>query len=307
MKALITGAGGFVGRWLGEHLESAGDEVWRATSRPGGRARERSVDMKDQESIAAMLAWARPDAVYHLAAVSFGPDASQDVGHAVDVTVRGTGFLLEAAAALATPPVVLIPSSSEVYGHVGDDRAIDESRPLSPVSVYGATKVAQESIALAFHRTGRVRVVVARAFNHIGPGQREAFVVASFAAQLAAVAAGRAAPMLRVGNLDARRDFADARDVVRAYRLLVTGAHTGTPFNVASGEAVSIQTVLDRLIAASGIAVEVSVEPSRLRRLDPPVVVGDASLLREATGWHPEIPLDRSLQEIWEDALRRRA
>jgi GDP-4-dehydro-6-deoxy-D-mannose reductase len=176
---------------------------------------------------------------------------------------------------------------------------------MAPVNVYGATKAAQETLGLAYHRAGRVPVVVARAFNHIGPGQRESFVVPAIALQLARIAVGGAAPELRVGNLDARRDFPDVRDVVRAYRLLVAGGHAGQPINVASGKAVAIREVLDALVALSGLEVEVMVDPARLRRADLPVVCGSSALLRRLTGWRPRIRLSSTLNDVWEDALRR--
>ena len=308
MKALVTGADGFVGRWLTEHLEASGDQVWRATRRGRARdGRERVVELTDAASVAALVEWAQPDAIYHLAAVAFGPDAAGDVGHAIDVTVRGTAFLLEAAAEAPQEPLVMIPSSAEVYGRGEADAPVVESLLPTPVNVYGATKLGQEAVALAYHRLNRVRVVVARAFNHIGPGQRESFVVPSFAGQLAEIAAHGTEPVLRVGNLEARRDFSDVRDVVRAYRLLVVGDHAGEPVNVASGQAVSIRTIVDRLVALSGLTVDIAVDPSRLRTSDLPVVVGDTNRLRSLTGWQPEIPLERTLSDVWRDAVGRHA
>lgn len=308
MRALVTGADGFVGRWLTEHLEAVGDEVWQATgTHAGDGPRRRQVDLRDGTTVQEVLAWARPEAIYHLAAVSFGPDASGDIGHAIDVTVRGTAFLLEAAAQTGTKPTVLVPSSSEVYGAPPEGWMIDEAQPLAPVSQYGATKVAQEALGLAYHRAGAVQVVVARAFNHIGPGQRESFVVPSFAAQLAEIAAGRAEPIVRVGNLAAERDFSDVRDVVRAYRLLVAGGHTGSPVNVASGRAVAVSEILETLIELSGQHVEVVVDPGRLRPIDMPVITGDSGLLRSLTGWQPDYDLRRTLHDVWTDALARHA
>lgn len=305
MRALVTGADGFVGGWLTRHLEESGDDVWRAIGDgPHSGGQERALDLTDAAAVGDLVAWARPEAVYHLAAVAFGPDASADVGHALDVTVRGTAYLLEAAARRDSPPLVMIPSSAEVYGAPGS-RRLTERAPVAPVNVYGATKAAQETLGLAYHRAGRVPVVVARAFNHIGPGQRESFVVPAFAMQLARIAAGALAPALRVGNLDARRDFTDVRDVVRAYRLLVDARATGQPVNVASGRAVAVREVLDALIALSELDVDVTVDPARLRPSDLPVVCGSSALLRRLTGWRPRIPLDRTLRDVWEDARRR--
>jgi len=306
VRALVTGADGFVGRWLTEHLEAVGDEVWQATgTHAGDGPRRRQVDLRDGTTVQEVLAWARPEAIYHLAAVSFGPDASGDIGHAIDVTVRGTAFVLEAAARTAEPPTVLIPSSSEVYGAPPEGGMIDEAQPIAPVSPYGATKAAQEALGLAYHRSGAIRVVVARAFNHIGPGQRESFVVPSFAAQLAEIAVGRAEPIVRVGNLQAERDFSDVRDVVRAYRLLLAGGHTGAPVNVASGRAVAVSEILETLIELSGQHVEVVVDPGRLRPIDVPAITGDSERLRSLTGWQPERELPQTLSDVWADAVTR--
>lgn len=305
MKALVTGADGFVGRWLTEHLEASGDEVWRATGADAGNGpRTRAVELTDAASVADMVSWARPEAIYHLAAVAFGPDATTGIGHAIDVTVRGTAFVLDAAAREADPPRVLIPSSSEVYGAVSAG-PVTESHPVAPVNLYGATKAAQEAIGLAFHRSERVRVCVARAFNHIGPGQRTSFVVPSFAAQLAEFAAGRGEGVIRVGNLSAERDFTDVRDVVRAYRLIIAGEYAGEPLNVASGSAVSMRAVLDELIAASGLEVEVVVTPERLRAVDVPAIVGSAERLRSLTGWRPEHTIASTIRDVWLDATAR--
>lgn len=305
MKALVTGADGFVGRWLVKHLEASGDEVWEATGIRGAESpRRRPMDLLDQRSVRATIAWASPQAIYHLAAVAFGPDATADLGRAIDVTVRGTAFVLESAAALDRPPIAFIPSSSEVYGRA-EDGAIAESHERSPTNAYGATKLAQETFGLAFHQAGRLRVAVARAFNHIGPGQRASFVVPSFAAQLAEIAAGRAEAVLRVGNLEAVRDFTDVRDVVRAYRLLVAGEHAGEAINVASGRDVAIRSLLRELIALSGLSVTVIVDPSRIRPGEPAALVGSSARLHALTGWSPRITLDQTLRDVWTDARER--
>lgn len=303
MKALVTGADGFVGRWLVRHLEEQGDHVWRVAG-PAGTADAASyrVDLRDAAGLAEILSAVRPDAVYHLAAVSFGPDAQSRILDALDITVGGTIRLIEACRRLDRPPTLLVPSSSEVYGLASTGSPLSEADPLAPVTLYGATKLAQEAVALAYHRAGDLPVVLTRAFNHIGPGQREVFVVPSFAAQLAAVATGVQEPILRVGNLAAERDFCDVRDVVAAYRLLVAGAHTGEPVNVASGSSVSIGDLLQRLVRLSGQDVDILVDAERLRPFDAPRIVGDARRLHELTGWRPTITLEQSLADIWSTA-----
>ena len=308
MKALVTGADGFVGRWLVPHLEASGDAVWQAVgSHAPETRRRRRLELMDANNVEEVVRWARPDAIYHLAAVAYGPDASTDMRSALDVTVRGTAYVLEAAARMHSAPTVLIPSSSEVYGDVST-RPVREDRATAPVTLYGATKLAQEVLGLAYHRAGRLPVAVARAFNHIGPGQRTAFVVAAFASQLAAIRNGAAAePVVRVGNLGAARDFTDVRDVVRAYRLLVASGAAGEPYNVASGRAVRIGAILERLIQMSQLSVEVVVDRERFRPIDVPVMRGSAARLRKRTGWRPEVPLRSTLRDVWGDALQREA
>jgi GDP-4-dehydro-6-deoxy-D-mannose reductase len=301
MRALVTGADGFVGRWLTEHLTAAGDDVWQATGPHADEGpRRRRVELLDRSSVTESIDWAQPDAIYHLAGMAFGPDVGADIGAAVDVTVRGTGYVLEAARARPQAPVIFVPSSSEVYG-APVEQPVDESQPLAPVNAYGATKVAQEALALASHREHGLPVVVARAFNHIGPGQRESFVVAAFASQLAEIVAGRAEPVLRVGNLDAERDFSDVRDVVLAYRALVAGGHVGRPVNVASGRGIRIGDLLDRLIATAGAEVHIEVVPELLRPVDVPIMRGNADALVALTGWRPIHTLDATLRDVWDE------
>lgn len=302
MRALVTGADGFVGRWLTRHLEAEGDEVHPLHGHQDSPDAT-VVDLRDASATASVVQSIRPQAVYHLAAVSFGPDAAGDIHRAVAVNVGGTANLLEVCMSLAPPPVVLVISSAEVYAPVAD-RPITELDVVSPSNVYGATKLAQEAVALAYHRAG-LPVAIVRPFNHIGPGQRPDFVVPSFARQLARIVSGKQEPEIAVGNLDAVRDFSDVRDVVRAYRLLVQGAVLGRPLNVASGRGTRLREVLDVLIEISGAEAAVRVDPERLRPVDVPSVIGDATTLTHLTGWLPRFSLLESLQAVWEDALVR--
>ena len=245
--------------------------------------------------------------IYHLAGVAFPPDANSRDAHAVEVNVGGTISVLRAACRLKRVPTVVIPSSAEIYGAPPGNRLrrLHEGDPIRPTSAYGHTKAAQELAAMAFDRAGAVPVIVARAFNHIGPGQRPEFVVSSFATQLAAVALGQQTPLIRVGNLDSERDFTDVRDVVAAYRLLAVHRLRGDPYNVASGRAVRIGDVLTKLIRISEVAVDVEVDPSRLRATDPPRIAGDNRKLTAATGWRPAVRLETTLRDVWADALGR--
>jgi GDP-4-dehydro-6-deoxy-D-mannose reductase len=254
--------------------------------------------------VRAFAAKANPDAVYHLAAIAYGPDARRDIDSAVRVTVGGTENLMDACARLARPPLVVVVSSAEVYGP-NTDRNLVESDQVGPLNPYGATKLAQEQIGLAYHLAGALEVAVVRAFNHIGPGQRSEFVVPAFATQLAAIEAAKRPPTLEVGNLDAVRDFTDVRDVVAAYRLIAEKRCTGRPLNVASGVGIRIRDLVERLIKISGVGVSIVQDPSRMRANELQRIVGDAGALRQLTGWEPQIQMDQTLRDVWEDARLR--
>ncbi|HET9416138.1 MAG TPA: GDP-mannose 4,6-dehydratase [Candidatus Limnocylindria bacterium] len=299
MRALVVGADGFVGRHLVDHLRDAGDVVVEAvgphTAAEGDR---RPIDVRDPAAVERIVSDVEPEALYHLAAVAYGPDAAKDLESAIAITVGGTANVLAAVASRSPRTIVFVSGSSEVYG-APDVPFIPESAQLRPVNVYGATKVAQEAIALAYGRAHELRVIASRSFNHIGPGQRDSFAIASFAQQLRAIEMGDGPPRLRVGNLDSVRDFTDVRDVVRAYRLLVSGGHTGEPINVASGQGHTLRAIVERLIRLSGLEISIEVDPSRIRSQDAQRIVGDATRLRSLTGWIPTIPIERTLSDIW--------
>lgn len=303
MRALITGAGGFVGRWLVAHLEAAGDDIWTLDRGKVEGGHHWSTDVRDAEGVASAIESTRPQAIYHLAGVAFAPDVRSDVLGAVDTTVIGTANVLKGCLRLERPPVVLVSGSSEVYA--AKDSPIHELDRIAPGSSYGHTKLAQEAVCLAYHNAGAVEVAVTRAFNHIGPGQRDSFVVPAFATQLARIAAGVAPPTLKVGNLEAVRDFTDVRDVVAAYRLIVSRRHVGQPMNVATGVGIRIRDLLSGLLEIAGVEADILVDPDRLRPSDAPVIVGDARRLRLATGWAPRISLDQTLLDVWRDAVLR--
>lgn len=300
MRIGVTGSGGFAGRWLSEELRRAGHEVIGAD-----RA---EVDVRDRTAVGRWLRAVRPDAIAHLAAVSFGPDAAADEATALDVNAGGTRALLDAALALPVPPAVLVTGSADVYTPPPDDRALDEGWPVGPVSPYGRSKLAQEHAALAVAARHDLRLAVTRAFNHTGPRQRREFVVPALARRVAEVAAGRNG-VVTVGNLDVRRDFSDVRDVVVAYRLVLEALAGGilppggTVLNVASGHARSIREVLAALCAIAGAEADAVVDPRLVRTADPPVIRGDASRLRATTGWRPRIAWEQTLADVYAEAV----
>ena len=289
MRALVTGGEGFVGRHLAAELRLAGVEVVTG---------DLECDVTDLKQITELVGAASPDAVYHLAALAHVGESWRDPTRVLEVNVLGTANVLAAARSEAPQATCLIVSSAEVYGLVSPDQLpIDETTPLAPVTPYAASKAAAEQIALQAARGYGQRVIVVRPFNHIGPGQSLTFAVPAFARRiLDARSAGSST--LRVGNLSARRDFTDVRDVVTAYRLLVEAGEPGEIYNVATGVDVSLEEVVLALEAIAEVALELVVDPELLRPVDLPVLRGDATKLRAATGWKPQLSLESSLADV---------
>ena len=297
-RILVTGAAGFVGRWLTSELTHAGHTVIEL---------ELPVDVRDGAAVSALVNSSQPEAIVHLAAVSYSPDASADPWEAFAVNVGGTVNVMEAARNAEPLPAVLVTGSSEVYGPPSlDGLPLTETSPLRAVSPYGLSKLAQESVAIAYARRYGLRVVSTRSFNHTGPGQRPEFVVPALARRVNDVAQGRA-DHIPVGNVDVRRDISDVRDVVRAYRLLLSACllrdfgRGGIAVNVCSGESVSIRWVAEELCRLAGIEPHLRVDTALVREADPPEMRGDFSLLARATGWHPERSLADTLSDVWAD------
>ncbi len=218
--------------------------------------------------------------------------------------MRAQLSLLEAIVTMGTAPTVVVVGSNEVYGKPVR-LPVDETHPFRPVTPYGVSKVAQDIMGLQYHLAFGIPVVRVRPFNHIGPRQSEGFVVADFARQVARIEAGLQEPVIRVGNLQARRDFTDVRDVVRAYYALSIQGDAGDVYNVGSGKAHTIQEILDILLAASRVPIQVEVDPARLRPSDVPEIVCDASKLRQKTGWKPAIPFEQSILDTLEEWRHR--
>lgn len=299
MRALVTGAAGFVGGHLVRSLREDGVEVWAGSQEPlpaesGDGVRWITLDVTEPETLLQAVEAAQPDQVYHLAGQSSVAGSFQDPMGTWEVNAMGTVRLLQA---LPQGTAFVLASSAEVYGDVPEDRQpIREDTPLRPTNPYAASKAAAEMACAAAARVRGVRAVIARSFNHTGPGQDARFALPSFAKQLGCMDAGGE---LRVGNLDARRDLLDVRDVVRAYRALAERGQAGEAYNVCSGQAVSIREALEMLIAIAGRPVTVRTDPERVRPLDVPLLLGDAARVR-ALGWAPEIPLEATLRDLLE-------
>jgi GDP-4-dehydro-6-deoxy-D-mannose reductase len=290
VRSLITGGRGFVGTWLADHLREVGDEVIVI---------DHEVDVTDPRAILAAVSDAAPDAIYHLAALTHvGRSWDEPLG-VLEVNVIGTAAVLAAARQCGTDPRVLVTSSAEVYGAVTDPSQLplDESSPTAPLTPYAASKLAAEAVAAQTVLGHGQHVIVVRPFNHIGPGQSPDFAVPALAKRIVE-ADRRGAPTIPVGNLSARRDFTDVRDVVRAYRLLIESGLPGQVYNVCSGRDVGIGDIADTLLSLAGTTLAFETDPSLVRPVEVPVLRGDPGRLVEATGWKPEVALDQTLADV---------
>jgi GDP-4-dehydro-6-deoxy-D-mannose reductase len=287
VPVLVSGASGFVGRHL---LELLGDE-----------AAPLEVDVTDAAAVADAIRARRPAAIVHLAALSWVPESWREPARAWEVNVVGTVNVLEAVGRERPDARVLAVSTGEVYGNA-ERFPTPEDAPVVPLSPYAASKAAAEVACTQARLTG-LDVVVMRAFQHEGPGRDERFAVGSWTHQLAELELAGGG-VLRVGNLDVERDIADVRDVCRAYRLLLEPSVAAGLYNVATGRTVRLARVVDLLVDLTRVPVTVEQDPDRLRPADIPVQCGDASRLREATGWEPKIPLEQTLADMLETARR---
>lgn len=302
-RALITGATGFAGSHLAELCVASGWEVHGTSLKsPDGPAvahvAMHQVDLGVPGAFARIVSSLLPDRIFHLAGQASVASAWADPAATLLGNILTTQRVLEATHAHAPEARVLIVSSGEVYGRPPlDVQPLGEDQPLRPGDPYAVSKVSVEYLALQHVLAFGMQVVRVRPFNHIGPRQRRGFVVADFAAQLAAIERGEQPPVLRVGNLHAARDFTDVRDTVRGYLLAMEEGQPGEVYNVCSGRAVQIAELLRRLLAACAVPVEVVADPAKQRPSDTPVLTGSADALRHQSGWEPEIPLDRTLAD----------
>ncbi len=298
MRVLITGASGFVGRHLVRRLLAEGAQIsatfWEdSPSLPGVELFE--ADILDGQALARVVEGTRPEAVIHLAGLAHVGESWTRMEDYFRVNVLGTENVLRAARGTR----VLVASSAEVYGAVPEsEQPIAEDRPVTPGSPYALTKAAAERLALAF---ADGRAVIVRSFNLVGAGQALRFALPSFASQLAAIREGRAEPVIHVGNLSARRDFVHVKAAAEAFALLAHRGEGGTVYNLASGRALSIAEALDRLIRVSGVTACIQPDPARMRPVDQPLLVGDASRL-EALGWSAEPGFDQAIEDLWSEA-----
>ena len=311
MKALIIGAAGFVGGYLIRELGSAGWEV-HATCLPNEEIKEEChihrLDIMKKDEISQILAETVPDVVYHLAAQSSVSVSWKRPQLTAEINVVGTINVLEALREAEKKDTrVLLIGSGEEYGYIREGACpLSESEPLNPGNIYAATKACQGMIGEIYARAYKMDIVMVRAFNHSGPRQSEIFVISDFCKQIAEIEKGIREPVISVGNLSAKRDFTDVRDVVRAYRLLGEKGRSGAVYNIGRGKAVSVQFILDTALSFAKCAIEVRQDPARMRASDIPLIEPDVSRILEDTGWRAEISMEQTIEDTlnyWREKL----
>ena len=309
---LVTGAAGFAGSHL---LDLLGEESVRvvALRKPGVGADTQAaypavtwmeIDLLDREAMRRTVGDLAPAVVYHLAGAPHVGQSWLAATETLAVNVMGTHVLLEALRLEGAQSRVVVPSSAYVYRPA--DRALTEGDALEATNPYAISKVATELAVARAARVDGIHAVVARSFNHIGPRQDPSFFASGVARQVALIEAGRMEPVIRVGNLESRRDFTDVRDTVRAYRALAEHGTPGRAYNVCSGHAHRMRDLLDAIVSLARVTVAVQPDPDRFRPNDTSLLLGDPSLIRQATGWEPRVPIEQTLHDLL-DYWRRAA
>jgi GDP-4-dehydro-6-deoxy-D-mannose reductase len=298
---LVTGAAGFAGSHVVEALGAPESVVgWTHHAPPpmeiAHLAAWHRVDMLNLAEVRDEIARLKPSAVIHCAGAPNVAHSWRDAATPLSANVLATHHLFDALRRAGAACRVVVPGSATVYA--ASTAALTEESPIAPSNPYAVSKLAQEQLALRAAREDGVDVIVTRSFNHTGPRQSAAFAAPNMARQIALIEAGAAAPVIKTGNLDAQRDFTDVRDMARAYVALLGHGATSTLYNVASGTTRLLRSVLEALVARARVNVRVEIDPALMRPIDTPIVLGDATRLRRETGWRPEIPFDRTLDDL---------
>ncbi len=316
MRVLITGISGFVGSHLAEYCLAKDAEVfgtirWRSRTENIDHIKKKiklvECDIRDASSVTKTVENSKPDYIFHLAAQSFVPTSWHAPAETLTTNILGELNIFEAVRELNLDSKIQIAGSSEEYGKVLEDEVpIKETNPLRPLSPYGVSKVTQDMLGYQYHQSYGLNIVITRAFNHEGPRRGDVFVTSNFAKQVAEIEKGLKEPVIEVGNLEAQRDFSDVRDVVEAYWLSLEKGVPGEVYNICSGKAVKIRDMLDMLLDLSSEKVEVRQDPARMRPSDVMILQGDCTKFKEATGWEPKIPFEKTMEDLlnyWRDRL----
>jgi GDP-4-dehydro-6-deoxy-D-mannose reductase len=306
MKILITGISGFVGSHLADFLLDKEHEVygpirWRSRTENIDHIKDGlrliDCDLKDSHSVKKLIDASRPDVIFHLAAQSFVPTSWHAPQETLTNNVVSTVNIFEAVRDAGIEPIIQVAGTSEEYGLVHpEETPIKETNPLRPMSPYGVSKVATDMLCFQYNSSYGLKTILTRAFNHTGPRRGEVFVCSNFSKQIAEIEKGKQ-PVIRVGNLDASRDFTDVRDVVRAYWLATQRCTPGEVYNICSEKTWKIRDVLEKLISMTDKKIDIVQDPDRMRPSDVPVLLGDCSKFKKQTGWKPEIPFEKTLED----------
>lgn len=305
-KVMIIGAAGFVGNHLIDYiLENKKD--WEVVATKMSKesinkdVKEINLDITNPQEIEDVLNEEKPDYIFHLAAQSSVALSWKNPQLTIDINIKGTVNLLDAIRDNCKDVKVLLIGSGEEYGHVKPNEVpIIEDNNTRPGNIYAVTKVTQNMIGRLYHEAYGLNIMSTRSFNHTGPNQAPMFVVADFCKQVADIEKGSQEPIISVGNLSAKRDFTDVRDVVRAYCLLMEKGNSGETYNVGSGKAIEIKEILDMILEESSKTIEVKTDESKLRPVDVPIIEADITKITQDTGWEPEITLKQTIQETLE-------
>ena len=307
-RALITGIAGFAGSHLAELLLSQKFEVY-GTCRPRskteniddikGKLHLEDADLLDSHSLYTIISKIKPDYIFHLAAQSFVPTSWVSPSVTLEVNIVGSANLFEAVRQAKINPKIQLACSSEEYGLVyPNEIPIKETNPLRPQSPYAVSKVAMDYLGYQYFCSYGMRIIRTRGFNHSGPRRGETFVTSNFAKQIALIEKGKQEPVIYVGSLETRRDWTDVRDMVRGYLLAAEKGNPGEVYNICSEKAVKIKDMLDILLRFSKVRVKVEKEATRMRPSDVPVLVGNCSKFKKATGWKPLIPFVKTMEDL---------
>ncbi len=318
MRVLITGITGFAGSHLADYLvrcggiEIHGIDRWRSKTENvdhlQGKIAMHDCDIRDASSVRSIMEKIRPDRIFHLAAQSFVPTSWSAPEETLTTNIVGQLHVFEAVRQLGINSRIQVAGSSEEYGLVPPEQLpIKETTLLCPLSPYAVSKVGQDLLGFQYFMSYKMHIVRTRGFNHTGPRRGDVFAESDFARQIARIEKGLQEPVLRVGNLEAKRDFTDVRDMVEGYWLALEKGAPGEVYNICSGLSFSIGEILERLLALSSAKIRITEDPARLRPSDVPYLVGDCSKFSEATGWRPRIPIETTLRDLlahWRQRIR---
>jgi len=308
MKVFVTGITGFAGSYLAENLVSSGknevsgtylsEESIASLTSIKDKVTLHKVDLQNYSEVKRIIADEKPERVFHLAALPSAGDSFKNPSEFINNNITVQVNVLEAIREAKIEPRVLIVSSAEVYGAVNaSDLPIDEATAIRPVNPYAVSKVAQDFMGLQYFLSYKLPTIRVRPFNHIGPRQSTSFVVAAFAKKIADIEKGKMEPVLKVGNLSAKRDFTDVHDTMEAYVQALEKGTAGEVYNIGRGQSTEIQEILDKLLSFSSSEIKVEVDETLLRPIDVPELICDNTKIKSATGWEAKVPLDQTLKE----------